>query len=116
MTRNQLVKQLADIATQPIGNSALAETAPRAVGALSIVAAPTELFIWFEDTAARALGTMTTHRNFGRLGRADIAHDCDSLAATLSFAPASRLPLPVRLAPSRLAPPSLPPAPAMRVA
>ena len=43
------------------------------------------------DTAARALGTMAVHRNFGRLGRADVASECDSLAASLTLAPASRL-------------------------
>ena len=57
MTRNQLVKQLANIATRPIGtaatdDAAVAETAPAGV----VNVAPTELFVWFEDTAARALG------------------------------------------------------------
>lgn len=43
------------------------------------------------DTAARSLGTMTTHRNFGRLGRSDVANEGDTLAATLSLPPAARL-------------------------
>ena len=43
------------------------------------------------DTSARALGAITAHRNFGRLGRADVADECDALAATLGLAPASRV-------------------------
>src|SRR5512144_735470 len=57
MTRNQLVRQLAEIATRPIGsatelggaaapdsaNESATEPLPRAV----------ELFVWFEDTSAR---------------------------------------------------------------
>lgn len=35
--------------------------------------------------AARALGTMASHRNFGRLGRSDVAHECDSLADGLAL-------------------------------
>lgn len=57
MTRNQLVKQLADIATRPIGPTPAADTA--VAGTAQFHAAgvpPTELFVWFEDTAARALG------------------------------------------------------------
>lgn len=43
------------------------------------------------DASARALGAMTSHRNFGRLGRADIARECDALASTLRLPPASRV-------------------------
>jgi len=56
MTRNQLVKQLAENATKPLGldrtnhDSAVAAQPANAIGA-----APSELFVWFEDTAARAL-------------------------------------------------------------
>lgn len=52
MTRNQLVKQLADIATQPIGNSSASQATNDAAAP---TAKPTELYVWFEDTAARAL-------------------------------------------------------------
>ena len=53
MTRNQLVKQLAEISTRPIGTpDAPAESPPTAT---RVTEAPTELFVWFEDTAARAL-------------------------------------------------------------
>jgi hypothetical protein len=56
MTRNQLVRQLAEISTRPVAASSASDTAalePRSSrGALE---APTELFVWFEDTAARAL-------------------------------------------------------------
>ena len=56
MTRNELVKQLAEISTRPISESvtcdaAATESAPTHGHA----EAPTELFVWFEDTAARAL-------------------------------------------------------------
>ena len=57
MTRNQLVKQLADIATRPIGPAPAADavvTDPAQIDATYVP--PTELFVWFEDTAARALG------------------------------------------------------------
>ncbi len=37
------------------------------------------------DTAAPALGSMKLHHNFGRLGRSDIADECDNLANTLSL-------------------------------
>jgi hypothetical protein len=56
MTRNQLVKQLADISTRPISIATTVDARatdselPRVNGE-----APTELFVWFEDTAARAL-------------------------------------------------------------
>ncbi len=56
MTRNQLVKQLAEIATQPIGAPIAASSAATDSASIeSNVASPTELFVWFEDTAARAL-------------------------------------------------------------
>ncbi len=56
MTRNQLVKQLADIATIPIGTP-IAKDSASAPGVPSndVDTTPTELFVWFEDTAARAL-------------------------------------------------------------
>ncbi len=56
MTRNQLVKQLAEISTRPIGASASADAAvtkPASLDGASV--SPTELFVWFEDTAARQL-------------------------------------------------------------
>lgn len=56
MTRNQLVKQLAEISTRPIGAAAAADataTEPASLDGASV--APTELFVWFEDTAARQL-------------------------------------------------------------
>lgn len=52
MTRNQLVRQLAVIATRPIG----ADSNPAAESSESNGGVPsTELFVWFEDTGARAL-------------------------------------------------------------
>ena len=55
MTRSQLVKQLAEIATRPIGDRA---HAGMPLPAAETTAAPateqTELFVWFEDTSARA--------------------------------------------------------------
>lgn len=56
MTRNQLVKQLAEISTRPIGVPTPSDTAaiePACMNGAS--ASPTELFVWFEDTAARKL-------------------------------------------------------------
>ncbi len=56
MTRNQLVRQLAESATRPLGvpiaecSAAEARTSAESENALA-----TELFVWFEDTAARAL-------------------------------------------------------------
>jgi len=56
MTRNQLVKQLAEISTRPISASATSDSAAMESASLKDhAAAPTELFVWFEDTAARAL-------------------------------------------------------------
>ncbi len=57
MTRNQLVKQLAEISTRPVGVAAVSDTAPAEKTAPNKghAEAPTELFVWFEDTAARAL-------------------------------------------------------------
>lgn len=43
------------------------------------------------DNAARALGVMPVHHNFGRLGRADIANERDGLADLLDLPPVSRL-------------------------
>ena len=43
------------------------------------------------DQAARSLGTMTAHRNFGRLGRSDVADEGDVLAEGLQLAPGSRV-------------------------
>jgi hypothetical protein len=57
MTRNQLVKQLAEMATRPIGPAAEVPKAPsevvRLVGQTN-TAPDSELFVWFEDTASRA--------------------------------------------------------------
>jgi hypothetical protein len=41
------------------------------------------------DQAARLLGRMASHHNFGRLGRSDIASGCDHLAATIDLPPQS---------------------------
>ena len=54
MTRSQLVKQLAEIATRPIGNAAGVEPQPSAAEAAGHSTAQAELFVWFEDTSARA--------------------------------------------------------------
>lgn len=55
MTRNQLVKQLAESATQPIGAPASAEAASAVVRAVEQARTDgTELFVWFEDTSTRA--------------------------------------------------------------
>jgi hypothetical protein len=43
------------------------------------------------DRAAAALGAMASHHNFGRLGRTDVANECDRLAAQLSIPAASAL-------------------------
>lgn len=43
------------------------------------------------DRAALALGAMARHRNFGRLGRTDIAVDVEAIAAALDLPPASRV-------------------------
>jgi hypothetical protein len=56
MTRNQLVRQLAEISTRPVGVSSGSDTAaiePASTRGSAEVS--TELFVWFEDTAARAL-------------------------------------------------------------
>ena len=55
MTRNQLVKQLADISTRPIGAATSDSAASDAASSDSVGAPPAELFVWFEDTAARKL-------------------------------------------------------------
>ena len=56
MTRNQLVRQLAEISTRPVGVSSASNTAAIEPASMQgSVEAPTELFVWFEDTAARAL-------------------------------------------------------------
>ena len=56
MTRNELVRHLAEISTRPVGAASAADIAA-VQPALSKdpAEAPTELFVWFEDTAARAL-------------------------------------------------------------
>lgn len=43
------------------------------------------------DRAALALGAMTRHHNFGRLGRTDVATDGDHFADALDLPPASRV-------------------------
>ena len=56
MTRNQLVKQLAEISTRPVGAASASDTAAvEPASNKGYAEAPTELFVWFEDTAARAL-------------------------------------------------------------
>lgn len=56
MTRNQLVKQLAESATRPLGAPIAAKPASAdRTASESDGASATELFVWFEDTAARAL-------------------------------------------------------------
>lgn len=57
MNRSQLVKQLAEIATKPIGTAT--EPAATPAGAIRVPAPAranegSELFVWFEDTSARA--------------------------------------------------------------
>lgn len=55
MNRSQLVKQLAEIATKPIG-AAIEPVAPPGTVRAAEPARPvdgTELFVWFEDTSAR---------------------------------------------------------------
>ena len=54
MTRSQLVKQLAETATRPIGSAAAAPVQPSAAEGVEPPATPAELFVWFEDTSARA--------------------------------------------------------------
>lgn len=54
MNRSQLVRQLAETATKPIGPAAPAATAQDAVRVPALrPAAGTELFVWFEDTSTR---------------------------------------------------------------
>lgn len=56
MTRNELVKQLAEISTRPISADVTCDAAAtQSVATHGHADAPTELFVWFEDTAARAL-------------------------------------------------------------
>ncbi len=56
MTRNELVKQLAEISTRPISIAKTADATTAEPEAARVNGeAPTELFVWFEDTAARAL-------------------------------------------------------------
>lgn len=53
MNRNALVKQLAEIATRPIGAAVAADTG--VVHAIEQAQAQgTDLFVWFEDTSVRA--------------------------------------------------------------
>jgi hypothetical protein len=55
MNRSELVKQLAEAATKPIGATSGLEEAPETDRAAGTVQRPaTELFVWFEDTSARA--------------------------------------------------------------
>jgi hypothetical protein len=56
MNRNQLVRQLAVIATRPIGaamHQPVAESTPGSIESGSRTL--TELFVWFEDTASRVI-------------------------------------------------------------
>ena len=58
MNRSQLVKQLAEIATRPIGPAIEPATTPSSGVARAAepprIAEGTELFVWFEDTSTRA--------------------------------------------------------------
>ena len=54
MTRSQLVKQLAETATRPIGSAAAAQVQPSAPAGVEPSTTHAELFVWFEDTSARA--------------------------------------------------------------
>lgn len=58
MNRSQLVKQLAEISTRPIGPAIESAPAPSKETARSVesprTAEGTELFVWFEDTSVRA--------------------------------------------------------------
>jgi hypothetical protein len=55
MNRSELVKQLAEIATKPIGGAGGLEDVPETDRGAGTVQAPAaELFVWFEDTSARA--------------------------------------------------------------
>ncbi len=51
MTRSQLVKQLAEISTKPIGAAEDARTVARPADPVQTEGA--ELFVWFEDTSSR---------------------------------------------------------------
>lgn len=53
MNRSQLVRQLAEIATRPLGSAPAAQAQPCAAEAVEPPTAPAELFVWFEDTSAR---------------------------------------------------------------
>lgn len=57
MTRNQLVRQLAEIATRPIGSASIASNFPADEQASEAAKEPArsavELFVWFEDTSGR---------------------------------------------------------------
>lgn len=55
MNRNELVKQLAEIATRPIGAMPNDDTGLAVVRAVEQAQSiGTELFVWFEDTSTRA--------------------------------------------------------------
>ncbi len=66
MNRSQLVKQLAEIATKPIGASELPAASVESDRSLPTprTAGATELFVWFEDTS--------THAAEGRRGMAGL--------------------------------------------
>lgn len=51
MTRSQLVRQLAETATRPLGKEP--EGSPGAAATVGQPAPHAELFVWFEDTSAR---------------------------------------------------------------
>jgi hypothetical protein len=58
MNRSQLVKQLAEISTKPIGTAVEPAAAPagaaRPADTARAATEGSELFVWFEDTSARA--------------------------------------------------------------
>ena len=57
MTRSQLVKQLAEIATRPLSPETDQGATPAALvrAVEQLRAEGTELFVWFEDTSARSI-------------------------------------------------------------
>lgn len=55
MTRSQLVKQLAESATQPLASQAEAIPTAALVRAVEQLREGSELFVWFEDTSTRAV-------------------------------------------------------------
>jgi hypothetical protein len=55
MTRSQLVKQLAEIATRPIGDAPMVSAQIADAAEVEPITCGSELFVWFEDTATRKI-------------------------------------------------------------